>query len=207
MQVTVTSLNIGQLARLPGGKAKTGIFKAPQAGPVEVTPLGLADDHIGDARHHGGHDQAVYLYSAADYAWWSAQLGRPCEPGLFGENITIDQWWPDPRIGDRIQWGEVVLELTAPRIPCNTLAARLADPQFVKRFTAAARPGAYARVLTPGSLTTGQTGEVTPAATTFATVNDVFHLWKQSPPDRVLLEAALRAPLASRARIKFAGAS
>ena len=35
---------------------------------VEVMPLGLADDAVVDVKHHGGHDQAVYVYGAPDYA-------------------------------------------------------------------------------------------------------------------------------------------
>ena len=34
---------------------------------VRVTVLGLADDAICDVKHHGGVDQAVYVYGQADY--------------------------------------------------------------------------------------------------------------------------------------------
>lgn len=203
--IRLDSINCGPLATLPGHGGRTGIMKTPVTGPVELGALGLAGDAIGDLRHHGGHDQAVYLYSTADYAWWSEQLGRPCPPGLFGENLTIDAWWDTPRIGDRLEFGAVQLELTAPRIPCSTLAARLGDPTFVKRFTHAARPGAYARVLRSGTLTAGTTATVQPADAAFASVVDVFHLWPDQSPPADRLAAALAAPLASRARVKLAG--
>ena len=71
----------------PGG---TAIDKQPQAGPVAVTVDGLAGDGVGNTKHHGGPDQAVYAYGTPDYAWWEAELGRPLAPGTFGENLTID---------------------------------------------------------------------------------------------------------------------
>ena len=199
------SVNAGSLASLPGHASRTGIVKTPATGAVELRSLGLVGDAIGDLRHHGGHDQAVYLYSAADYAWWTERLGRPCPPGLFGDNLTIDAWWDTPRIGDRLDFGGVLLELTAPRIPCSTLAARMEDPAFVKAFTNAARPGCYARVLREGTLTAGAVATVHPAPATYASVVDVFHLWPDQSPPADRLAAALVAPLASRARVKLAG--
>lgn len=54
----------------------TGIFKTPQQGPVCIGTMGVQGDTIINKNVHGGEDQAVYLYSAADYVWWSEQLGR-----------------------------------------------------------------------------------------------------------------------------------
>ena len=42
--------------------------------------------------------------------------------------------------------GGAVLELTAPRIPCAVFADRMGDRRWLKRFAAAERPGAYARL-------------------------------------------------------------
>ena len=49
------------------------------------------------------------------------------------------------RIGDRLHIGEVILEVTAPRIPCDTFATRVGDPTFIERFRKAGRPGFYCR--------------------------------------------------------------
>ena len=83
----------------------TGIYKEPVAGPVRVTRDGLPGDAIISTRHHGGPDQAIYVYSGADYAWWSAELGQELAPGTFGENLTIsDQESAGLAIGDRLHW-------------------------------------------------------------------------------------------------------
>lgn len=152
------SVNIGRAEAIQKAKKSgvSGIFKHSTTTPVLVNALGLAGDTICDTVHHGGVDQAVYVYGSADYAWWSAALGMELEPGTFGENLTISdlesaQFW----VGDRLQVGAVTLEITAPRIPCATLAARMGDPAFVKRFRNAERPGLYCRVIQEGSLQIG----------------------------------------------------
>jgi MOSC domain-containing protein YiiM len=48
-----------------------------------------------------------------------------------------------------------VLEVTSHRTPCVTLAARMGDAKFLRRFHRAGRPGAYCRVLQAGTVTAG----------------------------------------------------
>jgi MOSC domain-containing protein YiiM len=198
------AVNIGALEPLvPRSRKRSGIHKHPVGGPILCDTRGLVGDAIGNAKHHGGPDQAVYLYSADDYAWWSGQLGQPCTAGLFGENLTIDRWWDAPRVGDRLQFGDVMLELTAPRIPCSTLAHRMGDARFVQRFATAARPGAYARVLSQGAVEAGQHGIVTRGDARWPTIARLSALWFDPSRDRMALIDALRAPLAIRAREVF----
>jgi MOSC domain-containing protein YiiM len=161
------SVNIGKEQPIRNGKAsgKTGIFKKPSADPVAVTPLGLEGDAIVDTEHHGGLDQAVYVFTAPDYAWWSAHINREIEPGTFGENLTLsDLESGSLNIGDRLQIGAVLLEVTAPRIPCVTLAARMEDPKFVKKFARAEKPGVYCRVIEAGSVHAGDPVTLIPYA-------------------------------------------
>ena len=62
----------------------SGIYKNPVSQAVQVKTLGLEGDTICDVENHGGPDQAVYVYGAPDYAWWSQELGRVVAPGSFG---------------------------------------------------------------------------------------------------------------------------
>lgn len=198
------SVNVGLLQPLePGAAKRTGIHKHPVGGPVLCDTLGLVGDAIGNAKHHGGPDQAIYLYSAEDYAWWQTALGRELPPGIFGENGTIDAWWDAPRVGDRVTFGDVTLELTAPRIPCATLAGRMGDPHFVRRFAAANRGGAYARVITPGVLEAGLTGHVTRGDAAWPAIDALFAAWYRTPRRRSELLEYTKAPLAVRAREAF----
>lgn len=154
----IEQINTGERRRLPVGnrELETGIFKTARRGPVTAGRLGLAGDAICDTRHHGGPDQAVYLYAVEDYAFWEGQLGRAIAPGTFGENLTVSGM--DLRevcVGDLLATDGVTLQVTAPRIPCGTLASRMNDPLFAKRFVQANRSGAYCRVLKEGDLTAG----------------------------------------------------
>ena len=155
----VLSINIGQprsIERKPGQESITGIYKSPVNGPVQVTMDGLPGDLIADTRNHGGPDQAIYIYGQADYDYWFDELGEMIVPGLFGENLTISGLESAVfNIGDKIQIGEVVLQVTSPRIPCATLSARIGDPKFVKKFRQAGRPGLYCRVLQSGKISAG----------------------------------------------------
>jgi len=149
------SVNIGQERTLQMGNKDetTGIYKIPVNEAVEIKTLGIQTDFIASKKHHGGPDQAIYIYGAADYAWWSKELNRELVPGTFGENLTISGLESAYfNIGDRLHVGAVNLEVTAPRIPCGTFASRMGDPQFVKRFREAERPGLYCRVINEGWL-------------------------------------------------------
>jgi MOSC domain-containing protein YiiM len=55
-------------------------------------------------------------------------------------------------VGERWRVGSVVAEVTAPRMPCRTFAGFWDVPRLVRRFTAAARPGAYLKVVEEGVL-------------------------------------------------------
>ncbi len=161
----ILSINIGQKRTQRKGAEleTTGIYKIPARGPLEVGRLGLPDDFICDQKNHGGPDQAVYIYGAPDYAWWSEQLGRDLEPGTFGENLTLSDFESATcHIGDRLHVGTVILEFTAPRTPCSTLSARMGDPQFVKAFRRAERPGIYCRVIQEGTLKAGNPAILAP---------------------------------------------
>src|SRR4051812_22096756 len=149
------SVNLGQ-PRVNAKGRRTGIFKEPAMHPVRIETLGLAGDSVLDKRHHGGPDQAVYLYGQPDYDWWSNQLGEKLSPGTFGDNLTLSDFASaECAVGDRLYLGDVILEFTSPRIPCGTLESRLGRRGFVEQFIAAERPGAYCRVIREGDVTAG----------------------------------------------------
>ena len=113
-------------------------------------------------RNHGGPDQAVYAYAREDLDFWAAQLGRPLGNGVFGENLTTEGIDVNGAlIGERWRIGpEVILEASGPRIPCGTFQGWLAQAGWIKRFTQAARPGSYFRVIEPGEISAGDPVEV-----------------------------------------------
>lgn len=207
---TVISVNLAVPRPDPGGAVgRTGIDKRPASGPVLVGRPdskgtgGLTGDQILDTAHHGGEHQAVYAYAREDLDLWQAELGRTLPAGVFGENLTtaglevtgalIGERW---RIG-----GTVVLEVSAPRIPCGTFARWMAEPDWVKLFTGRGRPGAYLRVIVPGAVRAGDPVTVAGRPDHEVTVGVAFRALTTQPDLLPRLLAATALPPETRARI------
>ena len=200
------SVNIGQQRTLQNKDRieQTGIFKFPASGAAKITSLGLEGDVIISKKHHGGPDQALYVYGAADYAWWSEELSREIPPGTFGDNLTVSELasaeW---HIGDYLHIGAITLQITAPRIPCSTFAARMEDPQWVKKFRHAERPGLYCRVIKEGIVHTGDTASVEKYAAATISVLEMYRAWYQPNKSAATLRTLLNAPIAIRSRVRW----
>jgi MOSC domain-containing protein YiiM len=194
----VESVNVGRPRPIErkGEPTTSAIWKQPVSGRVAVRGVNVDGDDQADRSVHGGPDQAVYAYAAEDTEWWAAELRRPLRPGAFGENLTtrgIDV--TGALIGERWAIGTVVLQITAPRIPCWKLAKRMEDPRLVKRFAAAGRPGAYFRIVEEGELGAGDPIEVLERPDHDVTVGLVSHayLFDHDEAERLLAAPALAA--------------
>ena len=87
------------------------------------TALNLEGDAQADLEVHGGPDKAVYAYPSEHLPAWAAELGeetwgrrrsaRTCRTAGATED--------DVCIGDRWFWGDAVLEVCQPRMPCFKL--------------------------------------------------------------------------------------
>jgi MOSC domain-containing protein YiiM len=197
------SVNLGQerILQRKDRVEQTGIFKFPTQETVKITRLGLEGDVIVSKKHHGGPDQAVYIYGAADYEWWSKELGREIAPGTFGENLTISELESAQfNVGDYLHIGEVTLQVTAPRIPCRTFAARMDDPQWVKRFRRAERPGLYCRVIQAGFVKEGDPVSIERYTGGTISIVDMFREYYDKNKSEETLRRHLHAPIAIRAR-------
>ena len=135
----------------------TGFFKEPVSGPVRLSRTNLAGDGQADLVNHGGIDKAVLAYSADHYSDWRIELGMSDLPfGAFGENLTVTgQSEADVCIGDRWGLGDVLLEVSQPRLPCWKLARRWRIKDLALRVDRTGRSGWYFRVLREGTLTAG----------------------------------------------------
>ena len=201
----LVSINRGQPESMSFGEREflTGIRKRPVTAVMRISESGLDGDAIVDTDNHGGPDQAVYAYGAADYAWWSRTLGRDIAYGTFGDNLTIDGLPSDLNTGDRLMIGDVILEATAPRIPCSTLSARMQDSNFGLQFRRAERPGFFFRVLNEGDISTGDNVVLVENPADCISMLDQFRLSYVLHPSAQELQRALDAPIASRMRAQF----
>jgi MOSC domain-containing protein YiiM len=203
--ITVVSVHVGVRQTLAVGprSVATGIFKSRVNDQVAVDRLGLAGDAVCDHRHHGGVDQAVYVYTEEDYAFWARQYRRPFDAGGFGENVVIRGLdAAELAIGDRLRLPRVTLEVSAPRIPCGVLAAAVPEPGFAKAFQKAARPGFYCRVIQPGTIAADDEGSLEAYSGPAKTLLTVYHANYQTP-SRDQLRQLLMVPIDQRTRKKF----
>lgn len=203
--MSVVSVNVGRPEQLTVGanQTMTGINKRPARGSVWISYGAVGNDVICDLDHHGGLDQAVYAYSSDDYDWWSEELGREIAPGTFGENLTIDGLATELFVGDRLLIGDLVLEATAPRIPCNTLAAQMREKSFGMVFRHAERPGSYFRVMNEGEVAVGDRVELIDNPERKVSIIDLFRFAYELNPDANDMQRYLDAPVAERMRAKI----
>ena len=140
-----------------------GVPKRPIPDGV-VTPLGIAGDRHAHPEVHGGPRMAVLLVTSEGLDELKEQ-GFRLYPGALGENLTTRGLnRRSVRIGQRYRIGEILLEITKVRAPCETLNAypgiqRAIYDQDVKDGNSTSPlwglSGFYASVLQPGAIRPG----------------------------------------------------
>ena len=149
MEGTIVQINIS-----PGGLPKLPIKEGV------IFSLGLDGDAHAHPKIHGGPRKAILLI-ASEIVDDLAARGFPVFYGALGENLTT-RGIPirELRIGDCLQIGSALLEITQPRGPCTALdvygesiKTEIYDAQVKALNPASARwgmSGFYARVLEGG---------------------------------------------------------
>jgi MOSC domain-containing protein YiiM len=208
----VISVNVGRPAQIGTRRGRpvfSGIAKQPVEGRIAVRGVNLDGDDQADRRVHGGPDKAVYAYATEDTAWWEGELDRPLGPAAFGENLTVGGVdVSGAAIGEIWRIGTTELQVCQPRLPCYKLGLKFGDPQMLKRFALAARPGAYLRIVREGELGAGDPVEIVerPAhGVTIATVNEAM-LWENDATATALAAPELPVTLAEWLRDRAAAA-
>jgi MOSC domain-containing protein YiiM len=155
----VFSLNVGvpREVKWYGGEIRTGIYKQPVEGRVNLRRLNLDGDRQADLTVHGGPYKAVYCYPHEHYEYWNKTLpGRELTIGIFGENFTTEGMLEDSvHLGDEFAAGTAEVVVTQPRLPCYKVGIRLEDGLMVKRFLASGRSGFYMAVKKAGEVAAG----------------------------------------------------
>ena len=179
----ILSVNVGKPKHFDykGRQAKSAIWKSPVSGKIFARGINLDGDDQADREAHGGFDKAVYAYAREDAEWWEKEIGRPIEYGEFGENLTTTGIEVnDALIGERWQIGNVLLEVSEPRIPCWRLGVRMQDKSFPKKFTQALRPGPYFRIVQEGELSAGNAITIVEKPNHDLTLRDVFRIYTKN---------------------------
>jgi MOSC domain-containing protein YiiM len=195
MQLLSISRAMPRTVQDHGKPVLTGIFKEPVAADeaVAVTVTGLAGDGQADLENHGGLDKAVYAYTVENYAYWEQALGRPGLPhGQFGENFTV-AGMPDEavHVGDSFRIGEILVQVTQPRVPCFKLGIRMGSAEFVGQFMVSGRVGFYLRVLETGTVRAGDAIERVHSDPEGLDIRDCMLALQEGPRQQEIIRRAL----------------
>lgn len=155
-----------KLAQVRTGKIKpafgmnepSAIFKHVRAGSITVNSLGCeGDEHAFE--FHGGPEKALLQYSTLHYERWRKELPQSLDHfvvGGFGENLVAT--YANERnmcIGDVVQIGTVIAQVTEPRQPCYKLNHRFQAKDISKRSQDLFRTGWFYRILQEGTIQAG----------------------------------------------------
>ena len=191
---TVLTFNAGVVVdrTYPDQIERTAIGKTPVAGRVRLTRLGLIGDQQEDLSHHGGPDRALCAYVADHHPGWVGALGRAPEPGLFGENLTV-QGIDEAQVhcGDRFRIGSAIIEVTTHRIPCMTLTRRLGYAEAIPFIRALGWCGWYSRVVEEGEAEAGEEMELIHADPAGVSIREIYGVNSDKSAPRAALERVL----------------
>ncbi len=105
--------------------APSSIIKSPVT-QLTVNKTGTLEDEQGNKKLHGGPEKVLHQYSVQNYDLLKQHFPQgKFDFGSIGENLLVSGMQDaNVYIGDRYQVGEVILQVNAPRSPCNKISHR-----------------------------------------------------------------------------------
>ena len=200
LEMVVESLNIGLPKKelFYGKEITTGICKRPVSVPLRLRKLGFDGDGVADTKNHGGPDKAVCVYSFDHYPFWEKILGIKLPAAAFGENLSVSNLKEDDVcIGDIYLLGTATVQISQPRQPCRTLAARYGRNDLVKLVVNSGYSGFYFGVMQEGVVKVGNPlilEEKDPQKISVAFANRIYHHDRRN---REGIESVLAVPALS----------
>jgi MOSC domain-containing protein YiiM len=153
----IIGLYSGKLSNIGPKRSLTGIFKQTTK-QVLVDELGIIGDIQADERFHGGVEKALHQYALSGYEKIIKRyplLHKIAKPGMMGENLSVTNMQDSSVcIGDIYQLGNVIIQVSSPRIPCWKIDAKFKQPELNKFVAQHRITGWYYRILQGGEIST-----------------------------------------------------
>lgn len=178
MQIISTNIAKPAFVTINGKQERTGIFKTPTNSPIYLGKEEVKGDEVTNRKVHGGEFKACYLFSANNYSYWkNLYPDLNWDYGMLGENLTVEALDETKiYVGDIYKVGKALIQITQPREPCNTFAAKMGSADILQQFVAHGKPGTYTRVLTEGEVKVGDTFELIEREENSITIAQLFKL-------------------------------
>lgn len=116
---------------------------------IWLSKHGLADDELAQKR---SPERATYAYPIKHYRFWKEQFTlESLDYGLIGENFSVlemDEF--SVCIGDTYHFGDAIIQVSEPRLPCWQMSQRLQIDDFALYVQNSGRTGWYFRILQEG---------------------------------------------------------
>ena len=203
----VVSLNIGKPNEIiwKGKTSISGIYKYPTEKKVFVSSTNIEGDGQGNLKVHGGIDKAIYVYPFEHYEHWAKNFPDiEFSIGIFGENLTTEGLNEfEINIGDKFSIGEIIVEVSEPRFPCVTFAARVGTADIVKPFLHSYKSGFYLRVLKEGLIQAGDSITIHEKRDDDFTVADFVRLYINKDNSELKEKALINKAISERWKEKF----
>ncbi|MEZ4796044.1 MAG: MOSC domain-containing protein [Flavobacteriaceae bacterium] len=176
MKIVSTNIAEPQYVAINGEQQRTGIFKKPTNQPIYLDKDEVKGDEISNRKVHGGIYKACYLFSADNYPYWKNLYPHlDWQYGMLGENLTVENLDETlMHVGDIYKVGKSLIQVTQPREPCTTFAAKMGSLDILQQFVAHGKPGTYVKVLQPGEVAVGDTLELVEKSKYPVSVADFF---------------------------------
>jgi len=152
----VNALFAGQPSPLGPRGAPSSIVKEPVS-QLTVHTHKTDEDLQANKRLHGGPEKVIHQFSPINYFTLKKHFPEgDFAPGTIGENISVDGM-DDATvfIGDIWRFGEVELQVSAPRAPCNKINQRYTIKNLDRFVGERGITGWYYRVIKTGVINVG----------------------------------------------------
>ncbi|MBS2968518.1 MOSC domain-containing protein [Metabacillus sp. KIGAM252] len=159
---------------------------------LEVSAGTVAGDDVANHDYHGGPDRVLCVYPFEHYQRWQSEFGKPLKQSAFGENLTVTGMQENEIcIGDQIQIGSVLAEVSQGRYPCATINRHTGIDQLLAKIINTGYTGYFFRILKPGTIRKTDKIELVNRVTSI-TVADIHHTFFHNRKDTDAIQSILQ---------------
>lgn len=156
MKPEIRVMKIGLVENLTfadGTTIESAIRKQPVS-EMQVNEMGAKGNDVGLKAHHGGVDKALFFMADKTFELLTSLIGKSFDwqgTAIYGENFIVSELDENNVcIGDHYQMGEVIVEVSQPRKPCERLSLNSEHKDTQKFVRERGLTGWYVRILQTG---------------------------------------------------------